>query len=74
MESFWLMLKRGYVGVFHRICARRGADGPRTRGDPKLVRAVVKRLRRKLEDEAASPAYILNARAVGYRMHGPGDL
>ena len=38
--------------------------------DPKLVRAVVKRLRRKLGDDAANPAYILNERGVGYLMPG----
>ncbi len=47
---------------------RRGAR------DPKLVRAVVKRLRRKLGDDAASPVYIRNERGVGYRMPEPGDL
>ncbi len=36
--------------------------------DPKLVRAVVKRLRRKLGDDAANPAYIRNERGVGYFM------
>ena len=36
--------------------------------DPKLVRAVVKRLRRKLDDDAANPAYIRNERGVGYYM------
>ena len=45
----------------------------RDASDPKLVRAVVKRLRRKLGDDAASPAYIRNERGVGYRMPGPGD-
>ena len=43
-------------------------------GDPKLVRAVVKRLRRKLGEDAARPAYILNERGVGYRMPRPGDM
>ena len=38
---------------------------------PKLVHAVVKRLRRKLGDDPARPAYILNQRGVGYRMPGP---
>ena len=42
--------------------------------DPKLVRAVVKRLRQKLGDDAASPSYIQNQRGVGYRMPGPEDL
>ena len=38
------------------------------RASPKLVHAVVKRLRRKLGEDAASAAYILNERHVGYRM------
>ena len=37
-------------------------------GPPKLVQAVVKRLRRKLGDDAANPAYILNERGGGYFM------
>ena len=54
----------------------RQAWGTRSRetSDPKLVRAVVKRLRRKLGDSAASPAYIHNERGVGYRMPEPGGL
>ena len=41
--------------------------------DPKLVRAVVKRLRHKLGDDAAHPVYILNERGVGYGMPDPGS-
>ena len=41
--------------------------------DPKLVRAVVRRLRRKLDDDAANPAYIRNQHGVGYRMPGPNE-
>ncbi len=52
--------------------AWRGRD--RRYADPKLVHAVVKRLRRKLDEDAARPAYVLNARGVGYRMPRPGDL
>ena len=40
--------------------------------DPKLVRAVVKRLRTKLGDDAANPTWVQNVRGVGYRMPGPG--
>lgn len=47
---------------------RRGDQRP---PDPKLVRAVVKRLRRKLGDDAANPSYIRNERGVGYLM--PAD-
>ena len=47
--------------------------GGRSPADPKLVRAVVKRLRHKLGDEAARPVYIFNERGVGYRMARPGE-
>ena len=43
-------------------------------GDPRLVRAFVKKLRRKIGDDAARPAYILTERGVGYRMARPSDL
>ena len=38
-----------------------------------LVRAVVKRVRKKLDDKAARPAYIFTERGVGYRIPRPGD-
>ena len=44
----------------------------RSNGDTKIVRAFVKQLRRKLGDDAASPAWIFNERGVGYRMPRPG--
>ena len=37
------------------------------------VRTFVKKLRRKLGDDAGSPAYILTERGVGYRMPMPQD-
>ena len=43
----------------------------RNTGDPKRVRAYVKRLRNRLGDDAADPAYIVNERGVGYRMPRP---
>ncbi|MCY4431755.1 MAG: response regulator transcription factor, partial [Rhodospirillales bacterium] len=42
--------------------------GRREAEDPGPVRTFVKKLRRKLGDDPASPAYILTERAVGYRM------
>ena len=42
--------------------------------DPKIVRSVVKRLRRKLGENTASPTYIHSERGIGYRMPGPADL
>ncbi len=47
--------------------------GGREAGDVKLVRAYVKKLRRKLGDDAARPAYIVTERQVGYRMARPDD-
>ena len=40
----------------------------RRHANPKLVRAYVKRLRRKLGDDTTQPTYILTERGVGYRM------
>ncbi|MYA97648.1 MAG: response regulator, partial [Nitrospinae bacterium] len=37
------------------------------------VRNFVKKLRRKLGDEAASPSFIRNVRGVGYKMPAPGE-
>ena len=45
--------------------------GDRDSGGPALLRTFVKKLRRKLGDRAKQPAYILTARAVGYRMAKP---
>ena len=45
----------------------------RSTGNPKIVRAYVKRLRNKLGDDAARPAWIFNERGVGYRMPRPGE-
>ena len=47
--------------------------GGRRAGDPKLLRAFVKRLRCKLGDDAARPAYIFTVRGIGYRMAAPDD-
>ena len=43
------------------------------RADANLVRNFVRNLRRKLGYSAASPAYLLNERGVGYRMAKPPD-
>ena len=45
----------------------------REKANPKIVRAYVKRLRHRLGDDAARPAWILNERGVGYRMARPGE-
>ena len=45
--------------------------GGQDSGNPDLVRTFVRNLRRKLDDRASQPAYIFNARGVGYRMAKP---
>ncbi|MCY3812381.1 MAG: response regulator [Gammaproteobacteria bacterium] len=42
-------------------------------GGAGVVRAFVKRLRRKLRDDPKDPAYIFNHRGVGYRMPRPNS-
>ena len=48
--------------------------GRREQGDPSLVRTYVKRLRRRLGDDAENSAYIFTVRRVGYRMARPGEV
>ncbi len=49
---------------------RGGRDG----AGPTVVRTLVKKLRRKLGDDAAEPAYVLTERGVGYRMATADDV
>ena len=58
--------------VTYENMLRRVWDG-RDTGDAYAVRAMVKKLRRKLGDDAASPAWIFTERDVGYRMPRPGQ-
>ena len=70
--NFFSRREGGRAGVHGR--GRRGSGAVRLAGgDTELVRTFVKKLRRKLGDDAASPAYIVNERGVGYRMARPGD-
>ena len=66
-----LSLDAGRVVDFDTLLRRVWAN--RQNADANLVRIVVKNLRRKLGDSAASPAYIFNHRGVGYRMGRPPD-
>ena len=42
-------------------------------GSPQTVRNAIRKLRRKLGDDARNPKYILSERGLGYRMPGPQD-
>ena len=52
--TYETLLRRAWAG-------RAGSDG-------RVVRALVRRLRRKLGDDAANPRYIITKRGLGYRM------
>ena len=54
-----------YPALLHAVWGKRGADKPGP------VRTYVQKLRHKLGDHAASPAYIRTERGVGYRMPDP---
>ena len=66
-----LSLNAGRVSTYDALL--RQVWGGRHYNDTELVRTFVKKLRRKLGDDAASPAYIVNERGVGYRMARAGE-
>ena len=63
-----LSVNAGRAVTYESLLRQAWGGRHRRRTDPKLVRAVVKRLRGKLGDDAADPDYIHNERGVGYRM------
>ena len=67
-----LSINAGRVTTYESLL--RKVWGRLSTGDFRPVRAFVKKLRRKLGDEAASPTYIYTERQVGYRMGTPDDL
>ena len=64
-----LALEAGRVVTFDTLLRR--VWSKRENANANLVRIFVRTLRRKLGDNAASPAYIFNQRGVGYRMAEP---
>ena len=69
-----LSVNAGRVSTSDTLLRQVWAGRGRETGNPKLLRAFMKKLRRKLGDDAARPAYILTQRGVGYRMPAPDDL
>jgi len=47
--------------------------GDRGGANPQAVRNAIRKLRRKIGDDARNPRYILSERGLGYRMPGPHD-
>ena len=56
-----------YENVLSKVWAGRDS------GDAHAVRAVMKKLRRKLGDDATNPTWVFTERAVGYRMPRPDE-
>ncbi len=52
--------------LLRQVWGRRGS------GDTDRVRSAMKKLRKKLGDQAAAPTYIFNVHGVGYRIGGTG--
>ena len=66
-----LSVNAGRVVTYESLL--RQAWGGKDTAEVQQVRNFVKKLRRKLGDDAAHPAWILNERGVGYRMPRPDD-
>ena len=67
---FELSVHAGRVLTHDQLLSR--VWGAEYSGDSRLVRAFVKKLRRKLRDDADRPTYIFTEPRVGYRMAKPG--
>ena len=52
---------------------RRRVWGDRGGANPEALRNAIRKLRRKLGDDARNPTYILSERGLGYRMPAPED-
>ena len=65
-----LSLKSGRISSYPVLI--RQVWGTSAYASPKLVRAFIKKLRRKLGEDANKPVYIFNERGVGYRMARQG--
>ena len=64
-----LAINAGRVLTHQRLLER--VWGPEQSRDPRILRAFVKSLRRKLGDDASDPRYIFTVPRVGYRMARP---
>ena len=67
-----LSLNAGRVATFDVLLRKVWGRGDLVGGSERL-RAFMKKLRRKLGDDASRPTYIFSERGVGYRMARPGQ-
>ena len=66
-----LSANAGRVSTYDYLLRR--VWGSRRSNDPRAMRAFIKKLRRKLDDDARSPTYIFTEPRVGYRMAKPSE-
>ena len=67
-----LSIRPGRVLTYERLLRR--IWGLRNVNDFRRIRTLVKRLRRKLGDDASDPRYIVTEHGVGYRMGKPEEI
>lgn len=64
----WLFRRRGYTATWQELLRRVwGYDNPQ-KEDVSILRSCIRRLRRKLGDNARDPKYIFNRWGEGYRL------
>ncbi|MDE2809267.1 MAG: response regulator [Gemmatimonadota bacterium] len=63
---FELSVNAGRVLTYDQLLQR--VWGQTNSGDVRVIRSLVRKLRRKLDDDASSPTYIFTELRVGYRM------
>lgn len=68
-----LSVNAGRVMTYNMLLRQVWGKRNQSPDDPKAVRAVVKRLRNKLGDDASTPTYVCNERGVGYFIPRSGD-
>ncbi|MCY4602573.1 MAG: response regulator [Acidobacteria bacterium] len=66
-----LSLNAGRVTTYESLLRQVWSERENT--DVQAVRNFVKKLRRKLGDDSASPSWVLNVRGLGYRMPSPDE-
>jgi two-component system, OmpR family, KDP operon response regulator KdpE len=68
----YLMANRGLPITHERLLHT--VWGPQYVGQVEYLRSFVRQLRKKLDDDAANPRYILTENHIGYRFADPADL
>jgi two-component system KDP operon response regulator KdpE len=66
-DVLWMLASHAGRLVTHRMLLRE-IWGPARESDTQYLRVLIRQLRRKIDDDAASPRYIVNEPGIGYRV------